>query len=380
MGTPSQEYKYTAGSSEPHAGGADGNARLRIYLNEVLKGTYVPNGDDIDVYLAYAGGGGGGGEPVLPEIFNATYGTTTKDELDHALDTGKLVVCQKWNHTSFEMAVLSAHSDRYEFVWAAGNGSCEKWVCSINEHQETVWTTTTYSGGGSGGTTHITSSDNSVHITETPSGTDLSVDIKVNPEKVSPIYFLPTMHPASTEQNVDPYYSGNDYYAHGTLIFLPDFVKIKPYASSLITQITQGSLTNAYMAIYEYDEYDGYNPENTVRLVARTDPFSSTTNYPHRFQNFITHCYDPVSGNEVPEISLDPDKMYYVVIFSPNNGARFLGRERGTQAQSVPYTALKKTNIQINNDSLPAVMKPEGYVQSALYHVIRKGTPHSSNP
>lgn len=377
MGTPSQEYKYTAGSSEPHAGGADGNARLRIYLNEVLKGTYVPNGDDIDVYLECEGGGG---EPVLPEIFNATYGTTTKAELDQALDDGKLVVCQKWDHTSFEMAVLSAQSDCYEFVWAAGNGSGEKWVCSINERQETVWSTTTYSGGGGSGTVHITSSDNSVHITETPSGTDLSVDIKVIPENISPIYFLPTMHPASTEQNVDPYYSGNDYYAHATLMFLPNFVKIEPNTSSLITQITQGALTNAYMAIYEYDDYDGYNPDNTVRLVARTDPFSSTTQQPHRLQNFIAHCYDPVSGNEVPEILLDPDKMYYVVVFSKNNGARYLGRERGNQAQSVPYSAFKKANIQINNDSLPAVITPEGYVESALYHVIRRGTPHSSNP
>lgn len=375
MGTPSQEYKYTAGSSEPHAGGADGNARLRIYLNEVLKGTYVPNGDDIDVYLECEGGGD---EPVLPEIFNATYGTTTKAELDQALDDGKLIVCQKWDDTSFEMAVLSAHSDSYEFVWAAGDGSGEKWVCSINEQQETVWATTTYSGGG-GGTVNITSSDNSVHITETSSGTDLSVDVKVNLENVSPIYFLPTMHPASTEQNVDPYYSGNGYYAHGTLMFLPDFVKIKPWVSSLITQITQGSLTNAYMAIYEYDDLGGSNTNNTVRLVARTDSFSSTTSAPHRLQKLISHCYDHSTGNEVQEILLDPDKMYYVVVFSPNQGARYLGRERGTQAQSVPYSALKKTNIQINNDALPTVLTPDGYVQSALYHVIRRGTPQASN-
>lgn len=282
MGTPSQEYRYTAGSSEPYTGGADGNARLRIYLNKVLKGTYVPKGDDVDVHL-----------------------------------------------------------------------ECE----------------------GGGGNFHITSSDNSVHITETPSGTDLRVDIQVNPENVSTIYFLPTMHPASTDQNVDPYYSGNDYYAHATLMFLPNFVKIKPGVSSLITQITQGSLVNAYMAIYEYNDLGGSNPDNTVRLVARTDAFSSTTAGPHRLQNYITKCYDPATGNEVSEILLDPDKMYYVVLFSKNNGARFLGRERGAQAQSVPYCSFMKTNIQINNSDLPAVLKPDGYVQSALFHVIRRGTP-----
>ena len=283
MGTPSQEYRYTAGSSESYTGGADGNARLRIYLNEVLKGTYVPKGDDVDVHL-----------------------------------------------------------------------ECE---------------------GGGGGNVHITSSDNSVHITETPSGTDLSVDIQVNPENVSTIYFLPTMHPASTDQNVDPYYSGNDYYAHATLMFLPNFVKIKPGVSSLITQITQGSLVNAYMAIYEYNDLGGSNPDNTVRLVARTDAFSSTATGPHRLQNYITKCYDPVTGNEVSEILLDPDKMYYVVLFSKNDGARFLGRERGGQAQSVPYCSFMKTNIQINNSDLPTVLKPDGYVQSALFHVIRRGTP-----
>ena len=283
MGTPSKEYRYTAGSSEPYTGGADGNARLRIYFNEVLKGTYVPKGDNVDVRL-----------------------------------------------------------------------ECE---------------------GGGGGNVHITSSDNSVHITETPSGTDLSVDIQVNPENVSTIYFLPTMHPASTEQNVDPYYSGNGYYAHATLMFLPNFVKIKPGVSSLITQITQGSLVNAYMAIYEYDDLGGYNANNTVRLVARTDAFSSTSTGPHMLQNYITKCYDPATGNEVSEILLDPDKMYYVVMLSPNNGARFLGRERGTQAQSVPYTSFNKTNIQINSSALPAVLTPDGYVQSALYHVIRRGTP-----
>lgn len=281
MGTPSQEYRYTAGSSEPYTGGSDGNARLRIYLNEVLKGTYVPKGDDVDVRL-----------------------------------------------------------------------ECE-----------------------GGGKVHITSSDNSVHITETPSGTDLSVDIQVKPENVSTIYFLPTMHPASTEQNVDPYYSGNDYYAHGTLMFLPNFVKIKPGVSSLITQVTQGSLVNAYMSIYEYDDLGGYNNNNTTRLVARTDAFSTTTTGPNMIQKSITHCYDPTTGNEVSEILLNPDKMYYVLIFSTNNGARFLGRERGTQAQSVPYSSFNKTNIQINNNVLPAVLTPDGYVQSALYHVIRRGSP-----
>ena len=283
MGTPSQEYRYTAGSSEPYTSGADGNARLRIYLNEVLKGTYVPKGDDVDVRL-----------------------------------------------------------------------ECE---------------------GGGGGNVHITSSDNSVHITQTPSGTDLSVDIQVNPENVSTIYFLPTMHPASTEQNVDPYYSGNDYYAHATLMFLPNFVKIKPFVSSLITQLTQGSLVNAYMAIYEYDDFGGYNKDNTVRIVARTDAFSSATTGPNMLQNNITHCYDPTTGNEVSEILLNPDKMYYVVMFSTNNGARFLGRERGTQAQSVPYSSFNKMNNQISNDALPAVLTPDGYVQSALYHVIRRGAP-----
>ena len=283
MGTPSQEFRYTAGSSEPYTGGADGNARLRIYLNEVLKGTYDPKGDDVDVRL-----------------------------------------------------------------------ECE---------------------GGGGRNVHITSSDNSVHITETPSGTDLSVDIQVNPENVSTIYFLPTMHPASTEQNVDPYYSGNDYYAHATLMFLPNFVKIKPFVSSLITQLTQGSLVNAYMAIYEYDDLGGYNNNNTVRLVARTDAFLSNTTGPKRIQNSITNCYDPTTGNEVSEILLNPDKMYYVVLFSPNNGARFLGRERGTQAQSVPYSSFNKTNNQISNGALPAVLTPDGYVQSALYHVIRRGAP-----
>lgn len=283
MGTPSQEYRYTAGSSEPYTGGADGNARLRIYLNEALKGTYVPKGDDVDVHL-----------------------------------------------------------------------ECE---------------------GGGGGNVHITSSDNSVHITETPSGTDLSVDIQVNPENVSTIYFLPTMHPASTEQNVDPYYSGNDYYAHATLMFLPNFVKIKPSVSSLITQLTQGSLVNAYMAIYEYDDLGGYNKDNTVRLVARTDAFSTNTAGPNMIQNSITHCYDPTTGNEVSEILLNPDKMYYVVLFSTNNGARFLGRERGTQAQSVPYSSFNKTNNKISNGVLPAVLTPDGYVQSALYHVIRRGAP-----
>lgn len=287
MGTPSQEYRYTAGSSEPYTGGADGNAQLRIYLNEVLKGTYVPKGDDVDVHL-----------------------------------------------------------------------ECE---------------------GGGGGTVHITSSDNSVHITETSSGTDLSVNIQVNPENVSTIYFLPTMHPASTEQNVDPHYSGNDYYAHATLMFLPNFVKIKPGVSSLITQITQGSLVNAYMAIYEYDDNGGYNTGNTVRLVARTDSFSSKTTGPNMIQNSITHCYDSTSGNEVSEILLNPDKMYYVIMFSQNNGARFLGRERGTEAQSVPYSSFNKMNIQINNNTLPAVLTPDGYVQSALYHVIRRGTPQPVN-
>lgn len=287
MGTPSQEYRYTAGSSEPYTGGADGNAQLRIYLNGVLKGTYVPKGDDVDVHL-----------------------------------------------------------------------ECE---------------------GGGGGTVHITSSDNSVHITETSSGTDLSVNIQVNPENVSTIYFLPTMHPASTEQNVDPHYSGNDYYAHATLMFLPNFVKIKPGVSSLITQITQGSLVNAYMAIYEYDDNGGYNTGNTVRLVARTDSFSSKTTGPNMIQNSITHCYDSTSGNEVSEILLNPDKMYYVIMFSQNNGARFLGRERGTEAQSVPYSSFNKMNIQINNNTLPAVLTPDGYVQSALYHVIRRGTPQPVN-
>lgn len=287
MGTPSQEYRYTAGSSEPYTGGADGNAQLRIYLNGVLKGTYVPKGEDVDVHL-----------------------------------------------------------------------ECE---------------------GGGGGNVHITSSDNSVHITETSSGTDLSVNIQVNPENVSTIYFLPTMHPASTEQNVDPHYSGNDYYAHATLMFLPNFVKIKPGVSSLITQITQGSLVNAYMAIYEYDDLGGYNSNNTVRLVARTDSFSSKTTGPNMIQNSITHCYDPTTGNEVSEILLNPDKMYYVIMFSQNNGARFLGRERGAQAQSVPYSSFNKTNIQINNSALPAVLTPDGYVQSALYHVIRRGTPQPVN-
>lgn len=287
MGTPSQEYRYTAGSSEPYTGGADGNARLRIYLNKVLKGTYVPKGEDVDVHL-----------------------------------------------------------------------ECE---------------------GGGGGNFHITSSDNSVHITETPSGTDLRVDIQVNPENVSTIYFLPTMHPASTEQNVDPHYSGNDYYAHATLMFLPNFVKIKPGVSSLITQITQGSLVNAYMAIYEYDDNGGYNADNTVRLVARTDAFSSKTTGPNMIQNSITHCYDSTTGNEVSEILLNPDKMYYVIMFSQNNGARFLGRERGTDAQSVPYSSFNKMNIQINNNNLPAVLKPDGYVQSALYHVIRRGAPQPVN-
>lgn len=287
MGTPSQEYRYTAGSSEPYTGGADGNAQLRIYLNGVLKGTYVPKGDDVDVHL-----------------------------------------------------------------------ECE--------------------GGGSG-TVHITSSDNSVHITETSSGTDLSVNIQVNPENVSTVYFLPTMHPASTEQNVDPHYSGNDYYAHATLMFLPNFVKIKPSVSSLIIQITQGSLVNAYMAIYEYDDNGGYNTDNTVRLVARTDAFSSKTTGPNRIQNDITHCYDSTTGNEVSELLLNPDKMYYVIMFSQNNGARFLGRERGAEAQSVPYSSFNKMNIQINNGALPAVLKPDGYVQSALYHVIRRGAPQPVN-
>ena len=373
MATPSQEYKYTAGSSEPNAGGAVGNARLRIYFNEVLKGTYVPNGDDIDVYLECEGGGG---EPVLPEIFYANYGTTTKAELDQATEQGKLIICVKTEQNTSYCAVLNTHDGGYTFVWDAGNGGGEKWRCYINEGQASVWETVQFSGGG-GQTIHIISSDNSVHITETSTATDLSVDIKVVPENVAPVYFLPTMHPASTEQDVDPYYEGNNYHCHGTLMFLPDFVKITPWVSSLITQITQGALTDAYMAIYEYDDNGGYNTQNTVKLVARTEKFSSGTTDPHRLQKFISHVYDAATGNETTEIYLDPDKMYYIAVFSPNRGARYLGRERGTQSQSVPYTAFKKTNLVINNDTLPGTITPDGYVQSALYHVIRKGTPQT---
>lgn len=89
MGTPSQEYRYTAGSSEPYKGGADGNAQLRIYLNEVLKGTYVPNGDDVDVHLECEGGGGGGDNGIV--YINPG---TTQSEVNAIVSSGKLPVMQ----------------------------------------------------------------------------------------------------------------------------------------------------------------------------------------------------------------------------------------------------------------------------------------------
>jgi len=75
-----------------------------------------------------------------PEIFWATYGTTTATEIQAALDAGKAVMCKR-NNFIYRLEYTNTSSQRYEFYCLANNTTIKLLYCKISD---SVWSNSDY--------------------------------------------------------------------------------------------------------------------------------------------------------------------------------------------------------------------------------------------
>lgn len=194
----------------------------------------------------------------------------------------------------------------------------------------------------------IFSTDGSIKIERSPSGTDLSLDITYQAISASPLSHIQTMDMAATQGTVVSVNGGGSnttYVAVGTILYLTNFITLTDQ-SKLWSIISQGDLNDAYFGIYELDM--SYSSLKQCNLICRTDKFT-------RIGAGI------LEGVIMEEISiLEPGKIYYIVLFYKNNSPYILGHTHNN-TNVAPYIAGFTSNLTINDyPDIPDVLTWEG--------------------
>lgn len=304
-----------------------------------------------------------------PEVFVATYGTTTSAQIATALED-KLVFAAREISGGVAIAPLSETltGGVYHFIYSAPDGSREIWEVTSNG-----WTFDDLPGGIGG-----------VFIDNTLTGSGTKEDpLGINPVEIEEIALgeaeavvdavrskiVYTLDLGSITSGQPIQGSGN-LFAKATL-FNPNMDQPLNTTNSKIifaTNQSDGGVTSAYFALYRYDMLT-----NEIHWVANTDNFASmlATSGVHIVP--ITHVDLNEEGNPV---QLKSNKMYYIVLISNMNGGKVVGNATSENLNSVPLVAFRVDNMDSNNLSAATIqtkfptLTPESEINSRLFAAI----------
>lgn len=211
----------------------------------------------------------------------------------------------------------------------------------------------------------LSSSDGSVTFTPTGSGSDVTVNVKVDPVITSQLKWLLTIPPAVTEGQIAPQNNGggttSTYVANATMLFASDYLRITKDLSKMYAMLTQGTLSNAYFAVYKLTSA-GSTPV-TASLVANTYAVTSSN----------TGLISATIAKVVTD-TINPGELHFLVIFTKDNGCQFVGHSRGTTSQAAPYISCFKDNLTVTDaNSLPTTITFSNYQSSAFAMALYQG-------
>lgn len=304
-----------------------------------------------------------------PEVFVATYGTTTSTQIATALED-KLVFAAREISGGVAIAPLSETltGGVYHFIYSAPDGSREIWEVTSNG-----WTVDDLPGGIGG-----------VFIDNTLTGSGTKEDpLGINPVEIGEIALgeaeavvdavrskiVYTLDLGSITSGQPIQGSGN-LFAKATL-FNPNMDQPLNTTNSKIifaTNQSDGGVTSAYFALYRYDMLT-----NEIHWVANTDNFAPMLSTTGVHVAPITHVALDEEGNPV---QLKSNKMYYLVLISNMNGGKVVGNGTSENLNSVPLVAFRVDNMDSNNLSAATIqtkfptLTPESEINSRLFSAI----------
>lgn len=304
------------------------------------------------------------------EIFLATYGTTTSEQVATALTANKTVFAARAVGNMNKIAALtdSSVSSVYHFVYQAADGTREIWELTSNG-----WAADELPGGIAG-----------VFIDNTLTGSGTEEDpLGINPEEIEEIALGEAEDVVDAVRSKIVYTldlgaitSGQTIQGNGNLfakatLFNPNMDQPLNTTNSKIlfaTNQTNGNATSAYFALYRYDMLT-----NEIHWVANTDNFASMLSTTGVHVAPITHV---ALDEEENPVQLKSNKMYYLVLISNMNGGKIVGNATSENLNSVPRVAFRIDNMDANNLSAATIqtkfstLTPESEINSRLFAAI----------
>ena len=304
-----------------------------------------------------------------PEIFVATYGTTTSEQIATALET-KLVFAAREISGGVAIAPLSETltGGVYHFIYSAPDGSREIWEVTSNG-----WTLDDLPGGISG--VFVDNSLTGTGTQDDPLGVNVAeieeialgeAEYVVDAVRSKIVYTL-DLGSITSGQTIQG--SGN-LFAKATL-FNPNMDQPLNTTNSKIifaTNQSDGNVTSAYFALYRYDMLT-----NEIHWVANTGDFASMLAKTGVHVAPITNVALDEEGNPV---KLKSNKMYYLVLISNMNGGKIIGNATSENLNTVPLVAFRVDNMDANNLSAATIqtkfptLTPESEINSRLFAAI----------
>lgn len=304
-----------------------------------------------------------------PEIFVATYGTTTAAQIATALET-KLVFAAREITGGVAIAPLSETltGGVYHFIYSAPDGSREIWEVTGNG-----WTVDDLPGGISG--VFVDSSLTGTGTQDDPLGINIEEIEEIalgEAEDVvdavrSKIVYTLDLGAVTSGQTIQ---GNGNLFAKATL-FNPNMDQPLNTTNSKIvfaTSQTDGNVTSAYFALYRYDMLT-----NEIHWVANTDNFASMLATTGVHVAPITHV---ALDEEENPVQLKSNKMYYLVLISNMNGGKVVGNATSENLNSIPRVAFRVDNMDANNLSAATIqtkfptLTPESEINSRLFAAI----------
>lgn len=301
-----------------------------------------------------------------PEIFVATYGTTTSAQIAEALE-GKLVFAAREITGGVAIAPLSETltGGVYHFIYSAPDGSREIWEVTSNG-----WTMDDLPGG--------------IFVDSSLTGTGTQDDpLGINIEEIEEIALGEAEDVVDAVRSKIVYTldlgavtSGQTIQGNGSLfakatLFNPNMDQPLNTTNSKIvfaTNQTDGNVTSAYFALYRYDMLT-----NEIHWVANTDNFASMLATTGVHFAPITHV---ALDEEENPVQLKSNKMYYLVLISNMNGGKVVGNATSENLNSIPRVAFRIDNMDANNLSAATIqtkfstLTPESEINSRLFAAI----------
>lgn len=182
--------------------------------------------------------------------------------------------------------------------------------------------------------------------------------IDVDTSKISNKIFWESVPGGSVASIAPDTYSGSTsvYKAFGTLVFLDDYLTLTSSTSSVYFMLSQGSISDAYFAIYQVDASDF----SSCTQVCKTGPFTMS-------QTGL--CNAPLAC----DATLNPGHIYYHVLFIKDNGWQIEGPEmRSANINVSPYPSAHFDNLSIaSTDDIPETITWAGENLSRFYTVVK---------